>query len=135
MDTEQSELKRTPEQEADLQENLRHQEGMQSTEGGPTTSATMRILGALSRFLGMSIMIGSAFLILINGADDAGPLILALVVGAGLHYAGRKLAPGAHWASATGGAVAGIGAIALILVPVVFVIILILGVLKFLGFG
>ena len=135
MDTEQSELERTPKHEADLQKNLRHQEGTRSTEGSPTTSATMRILGALSRFLGMAIMIGSAILIFVMGANDTGLLILALIGGAGLHFAGRKLAPGARWASATGGAVAGIGAIALIVVPIILVILFIIGVLSFLGFS
>ncbi len=109
--------------------------GMRSRDESPAISPTTRILGALSRFLGMAIMIGSAFLIIFTGANDAGPLIFALVGGAGLHFAGRKLAPGAHWASATGGAVAGIGAIALILVPIILGILFIIGVLKFLGFG
>ncbi len=113
MDTERSESKRTPKQEADLQRHLRHQKGMRSREGSPATSATMRILGALLRFLGMAVIIGSATLFFLTGVNDGGPLIFALV-GAGLHFAGRKLAPDAHWASATGGAVAGVGSIALI---------------------
>ena len=113
MDTERSESKSTPKQEADLQRHLRDQKGMRSREGSPATSATMRILGALFRFLGMTVIIGSAILIILTGVNDGGPLIFALV-GAGLHFAGRKLAPDAHWASATGGAVAGVGSIALI---------------------
>ncbi len=134
MDTERSDSKITPKQEADVQRRLRRQKGMRSREGSPATSATMRILGALFRFLGMTVIIGSAILIILTGVNDGGPLIFALV-GAGLHFAGRKLAPDAHWASATGGAVAGIGAIALILVPIILGILFIIGVLKFLGFG
>lgn len=73
----------------------------------------MRILGAPLRFVGMAIIIGSAFLIFLS--DDKSPLLLvSCLVGAGLHFVGRKLAPDAHWASATGGAVAGVGSIALI---------------------
>ena len=64
----------------------------------------MRILGALLRFLGMAVIIVSAFLIFLSQGTDGGPLILALV-GAGMHFAGRKLASGAHGASATGGVV------------------------------
>jgi hypothetical protein len=86
----------------------------------------MHILGGLLRFLGMAVIIGSAALFLIAGANDGGPIILALV-GAGLHFAGRKLAPGAHWASAAGGAVAGIGSIAMV-VAVIFFILAVLGV-------
>jgi len=60
----------------------------------------------------MAIIIGSAILIFLTGGNDGGPLISALV-GAGMHFAGRQVAPDAHWASATGGAVAGVGSIAL----------------------
>jgi len=62
----------------------------------------MQILGVLFRFLGMAIIIGSAFLIFLSRGKDGGPLILALV-GAGMHFAGRKAASGAHAASVTGG--------------------------------
>ena len=112
MDTERSESKGTPKQEADLQRHLRHQKGMRSRQESPATSATMRILGVLLRFLGMAVIIVSAFLIFLSQGTDGGPLILALV-GAGMHFAGRKLAPGTHAASVTGG-VAGVGSIALI---------------------
>ena len=124
MDTERSESKSTPKQEADLQRHLRRQKGMRSREGSAATSAAMRILGALLRFLGMAVIIGSVILIIVTGVNDGGPLISALV-GTGLHFAGRKLAPGAHWASATGGAVAGAGSIALI-VAIIFGLIFII---------
>ena len=107
--------------------------GMRSRERSPATSATMRILGALLRFLGMAVIIGSAILFFLTGVNDGGPLIFALV-GAGLHFAGRKLAPDAHWASATGGAVAGVGSIALI-VAVILGLFFINRVLKSLGFS
>jgi hypothetical protein len=72
----------------------------------------MQILGVLLRFLGMAIIIVSVFLIFLSGGNDGGSLILILV-GAGMHFAGRKVAPGTHSASVTGG-VAGVGCVTVI---------------------
>ncbi len=112
MDTERSESKRTPKHEADLQRHVRHRKGMRSRQESPATSATMRILGVLLRFLGMAVIIVSAFLIFLSQGTDGGPLILALV-GAGMHFAGRKVAPGTHAASFMGGVV-GVGFVTVI---------------------
>ena len=47
-------------------------------------------------------------------------------VGAAMHFAGRKLAPDARWASAAGGVVFGVGSIAVVVI-VISVILFVLG--------
>jgi hypothetical protein len=83
-------------------------------------SRPMQFLGALLRFLGM-IVISVAALFLLFGDGDAETIITYLIagsVGAAMHFAGRKIAPDALWASAAGGVVVGVGSIAAVVVAV-----------------
>ena len=98
MDTERSESKGTPKQEADLQRHLRHQKGMRSRQESPATSATIRILGVLLRFLGMP---GEALFIftqiekqftlgLGRGHFDYAPVLQHILVNLGTNPMDRK---------------------------------------------
>ena len=83
-------------------------------------SRPMQFLGALLRFLGM-IVISVAALNLLFGDGDAETIIIVLIagsVGAAMHFAGRKIAPDALWASAAGGVVVGAGSIAAVVVAI-----------------
>jgi len=68
-----------------------------------------RILGGFLRFFGMFLIVGAAIFWLI-GAGIGHPLpslpVMMALVGAGMHFAGRKITPGKAGASA-GGAVGG----------------------------
>ena len=77
-------------------------------------SRPMQFLGGLLRFLGM-IVIGVSAIFLLFGDGDAEAIIKPLIggsFGAAMHFAGRKIAPDALWASAAGGVVVGAGSIA-----------------------
>ena len=79
-------------------------------------SRPMQFLGVLLRFLGM-IVIGMSAFYLFFSDRDAETIIMSLIAGsfgAAMHFAGRKIAPDAHWASAAGGVVVGVGSIAMI---------------------
>ena len=83
-------------------------------------SRPMQFLGALLRFLGMIVICVSA-LNLLFGDGDAETIIIVLIagsVGAATHFAGRKIAPDALWASAAGGVVVGAGSIAAVVVAI-----------------
>ena len=63
------------------------------------------------------------------GDGDAETIIIVLIAGsfgAAIHFAGRKIAPDALWASAAGGAVVGVGSIAVVVI-VISVILFVLG--------
>jgi hypothetical protein len=80
----------------------------------------MHFLGAILRFLGM-IVICVAALNLLFGDGDAETIIVVLIAGsfgAAIHFAGRKIAPDARWASAAGGAVVGVGSIAAVVAAI-----------------
>jgi hypothetical protein len=83
-------------------------------------SRPMQFLGAVLRFLGM-IVICVAALNLLFGDRDAETIIIVLIAGsfgAAMHFAGRKIAPDARWASAAGGALVGVGSIAAVVVAI-----------------
>ena len=61
------------------------------------------------------IVIGVSAIFLLFGDGDAEAIIKPLIggsFGAAMHFAGRKIAPDALWASAAGGVVVGAGSIA-----------------------
>ena len=84
------------------------------TEGSPAASATMPFLGVLLRFLGMIVIGVSAFYLFFSDGETIIMSLIAGSFGAAMHFAGRKIAPDARWASAAGGVVVGVGSIALI---------------------
>jgi len=82
--------------------------------------------GRILRFVGMLVMVG---VIMYAGifedwrlsGDEIAVLLVIGLAGAATHFAGRKLAPGAHGASFRGGLLAVIGVpIALLLVVLLF---------------
>ena len=85
-------------------------------------SRPMQILGVLLRFLGMAIIIVSAFGFLILRDHEMLVPFTAGLVGLGMHFAGRKVAPDAHWASAVGGIVAGVVSIGTIVASILFIL-------------
>lgn len=96
-------------------------------------SRPMQILGVLLRFLGMAIIILSAFGLLISRGPETLVPLTAGLVGMGIHIAGRKVAPDARWASAAGGVVAGVVSIGVI-VTTILIILFVLGLIgAFLG--
>ena len=103
------------------------------TEGSPAASATMQFPGVLLRFLGMIVIGVSAFYLFISDGETIIMSLIAGSFGAAMHFAGRKIAPDAHWASAAGGVVVGVGSIAMI-VAVACAMLFVLGVIvTFLG--
>ena len=100
-------------------------EGCSATYSGDNDSQAiasrpMHFLGAFLRFLGMIVICVSA-LSLLFGDGDAETIIIVLIAGsfgAAIHFAGRKIAPDARWASAAGGAVVGVGSIAAVVVAI-----------------
>ena len=98
--------------------------------GATANSVAKKIIGGIIRFLGMFIIIGadsiwavvSSFGLRISG-QDALVFITIIAIGALVHFAGRKLFPGASAAGVSaGGAVAGIAAGGFVAVMVAAVI-------------
>jgi hypothetical protein len=73
--------------------------------------------GRVLRFVGMFLISGVITYGVVNPSSSrVGDIIVMLLiglVGAGTHYAGRKLSPGAHWSSIRGGCLA-------VLAPLIF---------------
>ena len=99
------------------------------------TQKSMHFRGRVLRFIGMFIIAGVIMYAPMIASNTSGGeitfLLLIGLAGAGIHYAGRKLSPGALWSSVRGGCLAAIGP------PIVgFVfLVLILGALSDSGLG
>lgn len=94
------------------------------TDDPQTTQGTPSFGGRLLRFAGMGLIVAAIIFSMIAW-EEPGLLIGCLViglVGAAMHYKGRKLAPGKHGASILGGILGGVtsSAVLIILMLMVF---------------
>ena len=94
--------------------------------GATADSLAKKIIGGIIRFLGMFIMISavsvwvvvSSFGVRISGQDALVPITI-IAIGALVHYAGRKLFPGASAAGTSAGGAAAGGFVAVIVAGVI----------------
>lgn len=95
-----------------------------SEEPQASDTAT-RVIGWLLRFGGMFVLVpavGFTLVMMVFDSNDVGVPVLLAALGAAMHYAGRKMAPGKKGASASGVIAGLIGVVVVILFIVGFII-------------